>query len=375
MLVTQTHPVTRLFFLLVLFVAPAQSGAQILTFPPMGDTSRTVTLEGYADIYFGFDFNEPPDANRLYSVSHSRHNETNINLAYLSLRYNSSRARATFTPGFGTYMNANYAAERLTLRNIVEANIGIRPFRKRNIWIDAGVFSSPYTTETAIAHDQLLYTRSFAAEYSPYYLTGIRATLPLSRQVNLYLYMVNGWQVIEDVNAPLSFGSSLEWKPNARVLVNWSTYVGNERSASQPQYQGRYFSDLYVVYTPSSRLTLSADVYAGRQRLDDSISRKTPITWYQANVNGRYYITKAQSIAARAEYFHDGQRAVVVPVTNARRFDCASVSLGYNVAVTTNVAFHAEGRVFGSQRAIFIDQHNQPSDNTILLITGLTAKF
>lgn len=365
----------QLILLSVLICTFSLSKAQILSFNPGGDTTRTITLEGYADIYFGFDFNEPSDANRLYSVSHSRHNETNINLAYLSLKYNSSRARATFTPGFGTYMNANYAAERLTLRNIVEANIGIRPFAKRNIWIDAGVFSSPYTTETAIAHDQLLYTRSFAAEYSPYYLTGIRATLPLSKQANLYLYMVNGWQVIEDVNAPLSFGSSLEWKPNSKLLLNWSTYAGNERAASQPQYQGRYFSDLYVVYNPSNRLALSADVYAGRQRLDDSINRKTPITWYQANINSRYYLTKSQSIAARAEYFHDGQSAVVVPVTNARRFDCASASLGYNVAVTPNVAFHAEGRFFASQRDIFIDQHGKLSDNTVLFITGLTAKF
>ncbi len=356
-------------------LAAGLAGAQSVRISPAGDSTRTITLEGYADVYFGFDFSEPSDAGRPYFVSQSRHNEVNVNLAYLSLRYSSSRARAVFTPGFGTYMNANYAAERLTLRNIVEANIGIRPFKNKAIWIDAGVFSAPYTTENAIAHDQLLYTRSFAAEYSPYYLTGVRATLPLGRELNLYLYLVNGWQVIQDLNAPLSFGSALEWKPGNKVVVNWSTYAGNEHAASQPQYEGRYFSDLYLVYNPTSRLSLSADFYAGYQRREDSVTRRSPGCWYQGNVNGRCFLTRSQSIALRAEYFQDAQAAVILPVTGVPHFDCASASLGYNLAVTGNAAFHAEGRIFGSRYEIFNDQHGYRSKHAAMLIAGLTAKF
>ncbi len=365
----------RTIILLLILLITHPAGAQLFHFSPASDTTRSVTLEGYADVYFGFDFNEPSGADRPYSVSQARHNETNINLAYLSLKYTSPRARATFTPGFGTYMNANYAAERVTLRNIVEANIGIKPFSKRNIWIDAGVFNAPYTTENAVAHDQLLYTRSFAAEYSPYYLTGIRATLPLSKKVNLYLYLVNGWQVIEDVNAPLSFGSALEWKPDDKVAINWSTYAGNERSASQPQYQGRYFSDLFIAYNPNTRFSFSADVYAGRQRLDDSTNRKTPVSWYQGNVNARYFMTKSQSVGVRLEYFHDAHAVLVVPVTGINRFDCAGASLGYNVAITDNVTFHAEGRYFQSGNDVFYDARGNTARRSGLLIGGLTAKF
>ena len=366
----------RLFLLLFAgIVVSSRATGQFLRLSPVGDTTRTITLEGYADVYFGFDFNEPSDAARPYFVSHSRHNETNVNLAYLSVKYNSPRARATFTPGFGTYINANYAAERQTLQNLVEANIGVRPFKRRNIWIDAGVFNAPYTTEGAVAHDQLLYTRSLGAEYSPYYLTGVRATLPLSKTVKLYIYMVNGWQIIQDVNAPLSFGSALEWKPNDKVLLNWSTYVGNERSVSQPQYRGRYFSDLYITYNPNARFAFSADVYAGRQRLDDSTNKKTPVSWYQGNVNVRYAITKSQSIGARLEYFHDAHALLIVPITGLSRFDCGSASLGYNVAITDNISFHAEGRYFLSGKDVFYDTKGQPSKKDALLIGGLTAKF
>ena len=113
--------------------------------------------------------------------------------AYLSLKYTADRVRATFTPGFGTYMNANYADERQTLENIVEAYVGIRLFKDKNIWLDGGVFSSPYTNETVYSFDQLTYTRSLGAENTPYYLTGAKLTVPLGPLWTIYLYLLNGW--------------------------------------------------------------------------------------------------------------------------------------------------------------------------------------
>lgn len=364
------------FSIIVLLLSIQTNGnAQFISFSPTNDSTKQVTIEGYADIYFGFDFNQPQDASRPYFVSHSRHNETNVNLAYISVKYTSDRARATFTPGFGTYMNANYATERVTLRNIVEANIGVRPFKNKQIWIDAGVLPAPYTTENAIAHDQLLYTRSFAAEFSPYFLTGIRATIPLSKKVSLYLYVVNGWQVIEDINAPLSFGSALEWKPNDKLTINWSTYAGSESSALQPQYKGRFFSDLYVAYVPNKKLSLSADVYAGRQKISDSLNRKSQFSWWQANINGSYNLTKDMSVRLRGEYFNDAHSVIVIPVNGTNRFDCGSASLGYKVSITNNVAFHAEGRYFISGNNVFYNKDKNLSNHATLLVGGLTAKF
>lgn len=365
----------QLCLLLLCIAGCARAAAQGLVFYPGGDSLRTVSLEAYADVYFGYDFNDPEDGNRPYFVSHARHGEVNVNLAYLSLRYNSPRVRANFTPGFGTYINANYAAERATLRNIVEASIGLRPIRRGGLWIDAGVFGSPYTTENAVARDQLLYTRSIGAEYSPYYLTGLRGSFPVSKTVRGLLYLLNGWQVIENSKASPSYGASLEWRPGERFLLNGSLYVGSERSAGQPQHRGRYFADLYAVWTPHSRFVLSADVYAGRQRLSDSINRKYPLTWYQGQVNGRWQFLKTQYLSVRAEYFRDAHAVLVVPVTGGERFDCAAVSLGYRLDVADNVSFHAEGRSFRSANPIFYGEASATSRNDFLLITGLTARF
>ncbi len=126
-----------------------------------------VTVNGYIDSYYGYDFNKPASKERPYFVSMARHNEFNINLAYIDVKYSSARLRARFVPGFGTYINANYAAEPGVLKNIVEGNIGVKLFPDKNIWIDAGVFGSPYTNESAISKDHLMFSRSFAPEYVP----------------------------------------------------------------------------------------------------------------------------------------------------------------------------------------------------------------
>jgi hypothetical protein len=158
-------------------------------------------VDGYVDAYYGYDFSNPSSRDKAYFVSSARHNELTINLAYIDVRIASPRFRARFVPGFGTFMNANYAAEPGVLKNIVEANAGVKLFKDRDIWFDFGVFTSPYTNESPISKDHLMYTRSLAPEYVPYYISGGKLTLPLSKKVNLYLYILNGWQLIQDNNS------------------------------------------------------------------------------------------------------------------------------------------------------------------------------
>ena len=121
-----------------------------------------VTLGGYVDTYYGYDFNKPASGNRDYFVSMARHNEPSINLAYLDLRLTASRFRARLVPGFGSYMKTNYAAEPALMRNIVEASVGFRLSKRKDAWLEGGILSSPYTNEGVVSRDQLMYTRYFA---------------------------------------------------------------------------------------------------------------------------------------------------------------------------------------------------------------------
>lgn len=210
--------------------------------------AKAITIEGYIDTYYAYDFNKPASGARPYFVSMARHNELTVNLVYLAIKYTSSRLRARLAPGVGTYMNANYANEPVILKNIVEAYGGVKLWRNKNIWLDVGIFNSHYTNESAISKDQFTYTRSFSPEYVPYYLLGIKLTLPLREKLNAYLYLINGWQQIDDQNKSKSLGTQLEYRPSDFWLINWNTYAGSEQSPMHTEFRTRYFSDIYVTY-------------------------------------------------------------------------------------------------------------------------------
>jgi hypothetical protein len=328
-----------------------------------------VTLEGYLDTYYAYDFNKPPSGDRPYFVSMARHNEITINLAYIGIKYSSARLRGRFVPGFGTYINANYARESSSLKNIVEASAGVKLWSNKNIWLDVGVFGSPYTNESAISKDHLAYTRSFASEYVPYYLSGVKLSFPISPKVNGYFYLLNGWQQIQDANQNKSIGTQLEYRPSNTLLINWNTYVGNEQSSSHMEYGTRYFTDLFFIYA-KGKWTATGCYYLGLQKRDNLESA----FWWQANIIGQYNITEKLSVTGRLEYFDDPDGVQITPITTASNFSSYSSSLGLNLKVAENILFRAEGRTFFSNKEVY-ERDESPVKNSNLLTANVTLWF
>ena len=335
---------------------------------------RSLTLEGYVDVYYSYAASHPAGGTRPYVVNYNRDNEINLDLAYVSLKYTSDRIRAAFTPGFGTYMNANYADERQTLENILEAYVGIRLFKDKNIWLDGGVFSSPYTNETVYSFDQLTYTRSLGAENTPYYLTGAKLTVPLGPLWTIYLYLLNGWQVIQSQHDPLDGGSQLEYKPNDKWDVNWNTYIGNESSTTNPNYKRRFFLDGYVTYTASAKWAFTADAYSGWQQLVEEGLTKTR-NWWNGNFCARYTFAPNNSISGRVEHYDDPYGILEKAVTNGASFKLSSASLGYNLSVTDDAMIRVEARYFKSPAGIYPLRNQTDADQDLWLTVGLTARL
>lgn len=366
----------QFFILIIIVLAENTSKAQLVLTSPNSDTAvkGQVTMEGYVDTYFGFDFNQPKTSDRPYFVSQSRSNEVNINLAYLSLKYTSDRVRVTFTPGFGTYMNANYAAEKITLKNIVEANVGFRPFADKKIWLDIGVLPSPYTNESAVSFDQSVYSRTFAAENVPYYLAGARLSLPVTNKLTANLYLLNGWQAISDVNNPLSFGSNIEYKATENLTLNWDTYAGYEESDLHTDFKTRYYTDLYAVWSPTPKIVWTACVYGGIQEREvNKTIRKDK--WWQSNTSFKYAFSTQHSLAARVEYFNDPQEVMIQPITGISGFNSFSESLCYNWNVSKQMMFRLEARYFNSTKNVYLSASNNPIKTDFLVLCGLSAKF
>ena len=326
--------------------------------PATPDTTGGVRIDklsigALVDAYYGSMAAAPKSDNVPYFVSSARNNEWSINLAYIDVRYTNDRIRARIIPAFGSFMEANYAAESLGFRNLLEANAGIRLSKIKDIWLDVGILSSPYTNESAVSKDHLMYTRSLAPEYVPYYLAGAKLTWPLHSKVTLNIMLLNGWQEINDRNTSKSVGTQLEYRWNNKNLLNWNTYIGNERSPDRSTFGNRYFTDVYWVHQSAKAWSWTTCAYVGRQELLLP-SSTSHAGWWQINAIVKRQLFGDWSVAARAEFFSDPQAIQVVPLNPTEQsFEVWSSSIGLAYRAGEHGLLRVEGRYFESASAIF----------------------
>lgn len=344
----------------------------MLNLPALGQIARTpqdttskLQLEAYADLYYAYNFNRPAGGDQPYFVSMTRHNEMNINLAYIAVAWTSERVRARVAPAIGTYMNANYAAEEGTLKNVLEASAGIKLSGNKNIWLDAGVLSSPYSNESAISKDQLAYTRSFASEFVPYYLSGVKLSMPLGKKLKASFYLINGWQQIRDENSGKSLGTHLEYRPGENTVINWATYTGSESSEVNPDYGTRYFSD-FSVYYHKNRISVSACAYAGYQEraIDDG-------SWWQSVIIGGYDLSTELTLVLRMEYFNDRNQVLIDAPDQSPYFSTYGSSIGLNARPFNNIMLRVEARNLWSSHPVYT-RESIPVNNSQTITGALT---
>lgn len=364
--------VLRSLFLILL---PFVSLSQVVNTATMDTLETTVIghvgLGGYVDSYYSYNFSRPADGSNPYFVSSARNNELTINLAYVDVRYRSTDMRVRFVPGFGTYMDANYKNEPGSLKNMVEASVGVIISKRKNIWIDIGVLGSPYTNESAISKDHLMYMRSFAPENVPYYLTGARLSVPLNRKLNGYFYVLNGWQVIEDNNKGKSLATQLEYRPNNYMLFNWNTYFGDERSSAHPNYRMRIFNDFYWIFKPPGKFSATSSFYFGYQQREGASTS----SWWQANLIGNYAFNSLISLSGRIEYFDDSQGVLVTTITGVPGFSASSAGACVNFKLHKMALLRFEARRFMAQDNVYFDENNNPTNISTVLAGSLTAWF
>ncbi len=219
-----------------------------------------------------------------------------------------------------------------------------------------------------------MYTRSLAPEYVPYYLAGLKLTVPISKKVKAYLYLINGWQQIVDVNKNKSIGTQIEFKLNDHNLLNWNTYIGNETAVFLPEFKMRYFTDFFWIYT-KNKLSATTCIYLGNQIKTYNPFKPTNNVWWQSNIIGRYSFTEKLSLSGRLEYFNDPNNIQIASLDGIDSKEIYSAGLCLNIKINENALIRFEGRQFLSSSTIFKDKNNLPSNSMTWLISNITMWF
>lgn len=341
----------------------------VLNVEAQNDSIPNWKISGYAEIYYTYDFNHPEN-NQLpgYLYSYNRHNEFNLNLGMLQIRYNDERIRGNLALMTGTYVKSNLAAEPEVLKNIYEANIGIKLSRTYNLWIDTGIMPSHIGFESAVGANVATLTRSIQAENSPYFSAGVKLSYVTPAEKWFFsVHMLNGWQRIQrqEGNTTPAFGHQITYTPNKRMTFNSSSFIGSDTADTIRTM--RYFHNFYIMYNPVDKLSFIAGLDVGAQQKEKHA--KSYDLWYSPVIVGTYRFHPQWSGTARVEYYDD-KHGVIIAANSPKGFQTWGFSLNVDHQFTKSAVWRTEVRKFNGRV-----QQSQNSSNETFITTSLALKF
>lgn len=309
-----------------------------------------ITIYGLADAYYSYNFNAYADDKVIpYVYNYKRHNEFNLNMVMFGIKYSGERERMALSLQAGTFVFFNYATEPAIFQHIHEGYAGFKPFKKQDIWIDAGIFNSHIGLETAVAQNNWTLTQSLAAEYSPYFETGIRATYTINNKWKFVLLALNGWQNILDNNNNKAIGTQLVFTPFEKLRLNSSTYIGEGRNAPIGfEQHTRYFHDLYATWMLTKKLGIAGVFDYGLEKESEIVQ----YPWWSSALLLKYDLHPKFSVCARGEYFNDPNE-ILVPTGDPEGFQVAGASLNVDYKPSSHTMLRVEGKHYLSQGEIF----------------------
>jgi hypothetical protein len=335
------------------------------------DTTTMLKVNGFVDAYYAYDFTRPYDGERRYTTQPVRHDEANVNLAWIGLTFERRKAHARVALQAGTSVQSNYSGEPRNgassgpdlARNIQEAFVGVK--LSDNVWIDGGIYYSYVGLESWSSSDNPTYTRSLVADYTPYYLSGARLTWQATPKLSTQFHVVNGWQNISENNRSKAVGSRVDYAVSPAFTLSYANFFGNERPTGSPS-QLRVFNQVMAKGTLKSGTQWQGQVDVGHQASSD---------WYGLVAIVRQPVTSRVAVVGRVERYSDPEQ-VIISTGEAPGFVGNGASLGLDVQIDAGVRWRSELRGIRTTARLFPEgQSRRPTGTNGVLVTSLSVAF
>lgn len=314
-----------------------------------------VSVGAFIDTYYAFDFGEPSDGDRRFTTQPARHNEFDVNLAFAELKLARQKVRGRLALQAGTSVQSNYAAEPTNgsvsgpevSRFLQEGYAGVRI--ADGLWIDGGIFFSHIGLESWISRDNLTYTRSLTADYTPYYQAGVRAQWQVSPTLFAQLNLINGWQNISENNRGKALGLQVSWTVAPNLALVYANFFGDEQPEDAPD-RLRIFNQVSAKWFPAP----GTDVWLTL----DYGSQENPAggndNWYGGVLIARRQLSPSVAVSGRVEYYSDEDQVIIVTGL-PEGFKAAGASIGLDVTPATGFIWRTELRGYDGDNPIFPD--------------------
>ncbi|MDN3669930.1 outer membrane beta-barrel protein [Echinicola jeungdonensis] len=320
-------------------------------------------FSGYLEGYYSYDFNQPDNHEKPSFINHyHRHNEFNINLAYLQSQYQNKNVRANLGLMLGTFGQKIRKEEPLWAQMVYQANMGVK--LSEGFWLDVGIMPSHFGGEGQIGMENVSLSPSILAENTPYYFTGAKLTYEKLKQWEFLLWLTNGWGNIQkkDRFQSLGLGAGVSYYPSNQLKISYNNYLGNE--APQTMKLFRFYNNLWIQY--------SRGQWGGNIRLDYGLEDHPFSTfneWWGVMAQLKRSLTESFALGLRGEYFRDDSKVVMMDIS---RLSGYSINLDYYL--TKDAMARMEFKTFYSQGPHFERPAGKlsQSNSAITLVLSIT---
>jgi hypothetical protein len=273
-----------------------------------------LTLGGYAEGFYQWNFNRPPSGITNFRGFDNRHNAFTIANAVVDAQYEKSGVMARLALQVGHTPNTYYLAEptskadlstsvigqtdAATWRFLQQALIGYKIPLGLGLLVQGGIFLSPVGPESMAVRDNWTYSRSNLFFNLPFYHAGVRLTQQLSEAWSATLGIVNGWNCVVDSNGEKSLFGQLYYNRPERLQAAVLYFTGVERSPGEVVRPWRHLFDAWVTCYLGNRFAFSLHGNVGFEP-----QRTGTASWLAGATYVRLRILRWLQLAARGDVF------------------------------------------------------------------------
>jgi Putative beta-barrel porin-2, OmpL-like. bbp2 len=294
-----------------------------------------VTLSGFGDVYYGYDYNHPPDNLSGLRFFEAPTNGFAFNMAELILDKPADATSADSRLGY--HVSAGYGQAARVVNGSDTFSDGSNFYLKeayldylapigKGLTITVGKFVTPAGAEVIESNANWNYSRSLLFYYAiPYFHFGANAKYTFNPKFALTGYLVNGWNntIIDHyagvgTSSGLTYGVSLAYTPNAKWSATENYIAGPVVDAytgagfNVPATEWRQLSDTVIGYTPNAKwaFQLNGDYgwgprYYALNGVGAVTGQSPAVNWGGIAGYAKYTWSPKTNFAVRYEYFND----------------------------------------------------------------------
>jgi len=331
-------------------------------------TQPKLEIGAYLSTYYALYTEDEQIAFVKHPTMAARNNQFGLNMAMISLAYQSKTLRSTLSFHYGDIAESTWPAK---YNLIQEANAGVE--LRKKLWLDVGIFRSHIGLESTQPRENITSSMSLANVYEPYFFSGAKLTYNLTSKLTLQLNAFNSFSSIVETNKNKLVGSTIIFSPNKALTLTYNFITGDDTPDSSKIKRQRFYNNFYLTYQ-KKKWSVGAEFNFGAQ---NNIKKTDSINLSTAFMNSSLVVIKHQTFDkvgfyGRVEWFSDKDEMISAG-SKMGKFTWGT-TCGIEYKPLKNVAMSIEGRYLKSEKPNFT-YNNSLIDNRIEGIFCLDVWF